>query len=507
MDGPTPNMSRRANAVGTRRLNGFSRAARAALVMGGVGFFLVACGRDEPPTAAKGAIVPHFGLTDPANGPGACMGDDSFTAPQLTPGQASPSDLNCTANDIDIATADITRYSFDGITFTDLTPGGRVQCLAGDTIFVETVAHLQNNATSRWDIGVWLAASDQNPTYEMKDGNVSFLTNALTGSCTHYNLTRDSTGVANLDSDACGDMVSGTQTALRLDVLKVACSPDQSGNVSVGACIGWQNQVNGPERVCADNGTAFDFRKKTTPDNKAKCNCNPMVLPIDLLGILRVKKVTVPSGDPTAFTFTPTGWNGGNTFTRTDAQGAFDTGPLAAGTYSVAETVPTGWNLTGRSCVVTGTSTAVGTNSGASGVSVDLAQGQDVTCTFTNTATASIAVQKETVGGTATFSFNGTGNGISNTTRNTATQGNPTTVAATTLTGNNVSGDKYYEEVALTGWTITNITCTANGGTIVIGRGGSGAFADGGSSAFEAGDNTVKVTTPAGSSPTCSRTR
>ena len=222
MDGPTPNTGRRATAFRTRRSNGFSRAARAALVVGGVGFFVVACGRDDAPTAAN-SVVPNFAVTDPANGPGACMGDDSFANPKLTPGLSSASGLNCTANDIDIATADIARYSFDGITFTPLPPGSRVQCQQGDTVFVETVAHLQNNATSRWDIGIWLAASDANPVYQFKDGNTTIFTNALTGSCTHYNLTRDSTGVANLDGDACGDMQSGTQTALKLDVLTVRC--------------------------------------------------------------------------------------------------------------------------------------------------------------------------------------------------------------------------------------------------------------------------------------------
>ena len=423
MDGPTPNMGRRATRFRTPRSNGFSRAARTALVMGGVGFFVAACGRDDPPTAAKVAIVPHFGVTDPANGPGACMGDNSF-AYGGTDGLGSATGLNCTANDIDIATSDITRYSFDGINFTDLGPGGRVSCVQGDTIFVETVAHLQNNATERYDIGVWLAASDQNPIIEMHGdkGEIVF-SNAVTGSCTHYNLTKDSTGVADLDGpppaagDACGDMSSGGLTALRLDVLKVACVPDNNGNVSVGSCIGWQNSINAnstPNRVCAADGTAQDFRNKTTPDNKAKCNCNPMVLPIDLKGILRVQKVTVPAGDATPFTFTPSNWNGNATFTRSGAQGTFDSAPLSAGTYGVAETTITGWDLTYRSCVLTGTQTAASFSTvGANGVSVVLGSGQDVTCTFTNKEHASLDIEKQTIGGTETFSY--TVSGISGT--------------------------------------------------------------------------------------------
>src|SRR5262245_9427109 len=227
MDGPTPNLGRRATAVPTRRVNGFSRAVRAALVVGGVGLFAVACTRDENPTLPKGAVrTPNFGLTDPRNGPGACMGDDAISFGQ-TSGLASATGLNCTANDIDVASADIISFSFDNINFTPLAPGARVDCAQNDTIFVETVAHLQNNATARYDIGVWIASAETNDTVTFSNGRKS---NAVTGACTHYNLTKDSAGVANLDGgDACGDMSSGGLTSLRLDVLKVACKPDQDG--------------------------------------------------------------------------------------------------------------------------------------------------------------------------------------------------------------------------------------------------------------------------------------
>ena len=69
--------------------------------------FAVACTRDENPTLPKGAPrVPNFGLTDPRNGPGACMGDDAIAFGQ-TSGLATATGLNCTANDIDVASADI----------------------------------------------------------------------------------------------------------------------------------------------------------------------------------------------------------------------------------------------------------------------------------------------------------------------------------------------------------------------------------------------------------------
>ena len=52
---------------------------------------------------------------------------------------------------------------------------------------------------------------------------------------------------------------------------------DSDGVVEIPACVGWQNQVNGPERACASNDPALQFRYKTTPDNKAKCNCDPLL--------------------------------------------------------------------------------------------------------------------------------------------------------------------------------------------------------------------------------------
>ncbi|HEX6049434.1 MAG TPA: hypothetical protein VFZ21_09195, partial [Gemmatimonadaceae bacterium] len=86
-------------------------------------------------------------------------------------------------------------------------------------------------------------------------------------------------------------------------------------------------------------------------------------------------------------------------------------GFLAPGTYTATETVPSGWALTNRACVLTGTATAktfTSINSNT-GVSVALTAGQDVTCTFTNTKLAKVQVIKTFNGGaitgTETFTF------------------------------------------------------------------------------------------------------
>jgi hypothetical protein len=57
------------------------------------------------------------------------------------------------------------------------------------------------------------------------------------------------------------------------------------------------------------------------------------------------------------------------------AGGQSDSGPLAAGVYAVAETVPSGWNLASATCDDGSTTNAIG-----------LAAGETVTCTFVNVA-------------------------------------------------------------------------------------------------------------------------
>jgi uncharacterized repeat protein (TIGR01451 family) len=104
---------------------------------------------------------------------------------------------------------------------------------------------------------------------------------------------------------------------------------------------------------------------------------------------LRVAKVTVPANDPAEFTFTPTNWNSGTDFDLKHGDTPFASGLLAPGStnYDVVETVPDDWELGPRSCVLTGTATAKSFTSIANGVRVQLAAGEDVTCTFTNTYT------------------------------------------------------------------------------------------------------------------------
>ncbi len=118
-------------------------------------------------------------------------------------------------------------------------------------------------------------------------------------------------------------------------------------------------------------------------------------------GHIIVDKVTVPSGDPTSFSFNTTG-AGYTPFALTDAALPNDQ-TLQPGTYSVSEVVPAGWNLDSATCVSSNpTNAEIPSN-------IQLDPGETVTCTFTNTKLGSIIVEKQTVpdGAVGNFSFAG----------------------------------------------------------------------------------------------------
>jgi hypothetical protein len=117
-----------------------------------------------------------------------------------------------------------------------------------------------------------------------------------------------------------------------------------------------------------------------------------------------VDKVTAPGGDPTEFTFTPSGFNGDAPFMLADNTAPFESVALLPGSYSVTETVPAGWDLTAIVCD-DGNSTV---NLGTATATINLEAGETVTCTFTDTVVqvqAQLTVTKVVVidnGGTKT---------------------------------------------------------------------------------------------------------
>jgi len=231
---------------------------RTCMLVGAAGLF-AACRDNQPITPISAPSgTPSFAETVASNGSAhACMADDGLTAPSkfvsanLLSG-GPPPNFGCTANDIDIASTTVTEFSLTSATgpFTPLASGSRIECVPGQTVYVHTFAQLENNAQSRYDIGVWIA----DPI------NLSAMSvlNGPDHNCKHYNLVLGQPGVSSLEvagqQDACGDMAQGTGLAtLDLEVLQVTC-PSDALTVSVNSCIGWQNSDDFKDRgLCPAN--------------------------------------------------------------------------------------------------------------------------------------------------------------------------------------------------------------------------------------------------------------
>jgi hypothetical protein len=391
---------------------------------------LAACGDSNTLAGPKGAPTvsgPNFGLITPANGPGACMGDDGQDAQDLADAGTgkfanwisgnlgTPPGYNCTANDISVAKATITKYSTTGLngSYSTLATGDTIQCSVGQTVFIETTADVKATATQRWDIGIWIA--------DPVEGS------AMNGSCKHYNLipvgTPGGDNTRDQDGDACGDIGSAAGTIqVSLDTLQVVC-PGGQPRVTVNNCIAWSNsdlvEVRGtcpaPKIPNQDGGTplseALGFRYGTVPENGAKCNCTPFEVPIDVRGKITIIKNTI-GGDGTFGFTSDVGANSdpniGSTFSITTAS---NTGTqvidlVKAGTYHIAEsTPPSDFDFTSLSC--TNNNTFVTNSTSGQTATIVMGNGGDITCTFTNTQRPSLTLTKVVTnddGGTKTLS-------------------------------------------------------------------------------------------------------
>jgi len=130
---------------------------------------------------------------------------------------------------------------------------------------------------------------------------------------------------------------------------------------------------------------------------------------------------------------------GGSTMSSGTASLTFD---VVAGSYTVTENPNNLYDLIGLSCVdPTDNSTTSGSTA-----TIDVADGEAITCTFTNQKKGRLIVSKETVGGDDSFDFSGD--------------------FATTLSGGGTDntlitpGTYTVTEASVAGWALTNIDCS-----------------------------------------------
>lgn len=162
----------------------------------------------------------------------------------------------------------------------------------------------------------------------------------------------------------------------------------------------------------------------------------------DQAGQIKIVKNTVGGDDTFGFTVSgPTS----STPSVTTTAGTGNTGLLAvnAGSYSISETLPSGWDQTGASC-------DFGTPA-----SFTVANGKTVTCTFTNTKKGHLIVQKTTLpaGDLTSFTITATGSG-------TITEGGAGAVTDSLNKDYEVTSGTYsIAETVPVGWDKTGDTC------------------------------------------------
>jgi hypothetical protein len=113
------------------------------------------------------------------------------------------------------------------------------------------------------------------------------------------------------------------------------------------------------------------------------------------LAVIRIDKVTAPTADPTPFSFSTTGGLSPSSFLLADQDPPVVFANVVPNQpYNITEATPANWQL--------GTSGA-GCASIAGGVKVTPPPGADITCTFTNTESGTITIDKTALGGDGSF--------------------------------------------------------------------------------------------------------
>jgi hypothetical protein len=220
------------------------------------------------------------------------------------------------------------------------------------------------------------------------------VTNAATATITIDKVTLPSGDPTSFTFTATGGLTPATFSLTDAAPPRVfsEVTPDQTYTITESVPVGWQLATSGAGCTATTNGVTV------TPTPGQVVNC---VFTDSRLASISVDKVTVPSGDPTSFSFTASGGLSPASFSLTDAAPpqVLDLVPPGQ-SYTILESLPAGWSLatSGGGCAPT-----------TGGVIVTPDPGQEVHCVFTDTKLATITINKTAVGGDGTFTFSAPG--------------------------------------------------------------------------------------------------
>ena len=375
-----------------------------------------------------------------------------FGANQCAASRAGSS-LNCTANDVSIASVTVTN--------------GVVSCTAGQMVTLDLSLNVQSNASTRYDIGVFLASDGKDPSVLPGSGGST--------SC-NVSALPTTAPFLNSNSNGCGDISSAVGLAsFTMNSIQVLCEPDLLGKLRIDSVVTWQQNSSGTPTCSGANDVTAGGPAKCSTGIAAEINVN-------VKGGLTIIKKTAPSGSPQLFSFSASGASASPTsFNLSDGgQQVISTGNLTTAPQSlqVVESAAPGWVPTTINCI-DGNGNAnpayVITNPATGTITANLSiANPSATCTVTNTQSPTLTLVKQVInthGGAATagqWTLRAVGpttiSGISGSAAVTAA-----TVPAGTYTLSELGGPAGYSASA---WTCTNNVAVSNS-QIVLGNGAS----------------------------------
>lgn len=295
------------------------------------------------------------------------------------------SSLNCTANDVSIASVSAVSILDDG-------------CASpSDSVTFKAVWDVQSTANQRYNVGLYFASGGQ--------------TSAVNGSCSISTLPYAPVPPwFDFDNNVCGDI---EKTTVHPEItMTVKCAdPDGNNILNVPYCTSWQQ----------NSGTCTG-PLDTVPGAPSKCNCNngfqvPITVPF--AAKIEVKKALVPINDAGLFSLhidgveKATGIGNGGTTGIVIVGAGTSVQPGASHTVSESAygaTVSSDY-ISAISCVDRGLQTFNGqaplTISGMGPLTIPVDKNDDILCTATNTRKAgSIEVKKDVVPDNASTHWN-----------------------------------------------------------------------------------------------------
>lgn len=185
------------------------------------------------------------GLTAAMLGAFVALAASSATADECLQEAYGTGKLNCTAEDIAIASIEVTNV---------IEPCSE----PGDTFTFDGILHIESNATNRYDLGFYVG---ENALTAMDD------------SCTVVVIPPDQV-TSSQDGDQCGDVSSAPDIGVSVSGVTAVCADtDSDGFFDVSTCSTWRNTSSATD--CSGPSEAL-------PGTPSKCNCTSVNTTLEL---------------------------------------------------------------------------------------------------------------------------------------------------------------------------------------------------------------------------------